>query len=1085
MTLLSIATGDAPQALLATMDADLAATPIGPFDDELIVVQSLGMERWVRQQLARRRGCAASLQMPFPAAFCRRLAAALQRDPRFATGDSAGLDVRFEEQALVWRLFTLLRDDDLLADPTYAPLRTFLAGATATKRYGLARRLAGRFDEYRLYRPELLLGWEANREAYTNSPHEAWQAALWRRVLGAEALPHFARWFTHTIERLETVPEAPAGLPPRVSVFGISTLPPLFVRLLQAVARFVPVRFYTLAPSAAAWQTDAPRHPLFEAFGHASRDLLASLATPPAGSAVPEFAHVAPQALPPAASASLLHRLQHDLRLGQAPAVPHTVGANDRSLTVHVCHAPLRELEVLRDQLLDAFAADPTLRPHDVLVMVPDVEMYAPLAEATFGGSAGAHGTRPAIPHRVADRTLSREAAPARALLHALALVTARLTASEVLELLRLPPVRRAAGIAGGQVDQVVRMVQQAGIRWGRDGASRAEHFGVPAVDDNSWRIGVDRLLAGYAAGHVDTVVSGLLPVGGDLVGDVALLGQFVAWVDDLFARLDSLRAPRPLRDWSATLQETFRWLVRAEGHEEQAAADQVGRDLVALASLMDASGSDTPVELDVVREWLTGALGGDDHATGFLTGGMTICAMKPMRAIPHRVIAMLGLDDKAFPRRQRREAFDLIGAAGRVGDRDPRADDRQLVLDTLLCAGDRLHLSYVGRSQKDNTEIAPSIVVAELLDCLDATTRSATGTSREQVRVLHPLQPFSSAYFDGGARQPSLFSFDEDLARSVRAARHRQEAPPFLDRVPPPPLLQRDLTSADDVPLVVPFDDLVEAWVNPARLYCRRVLQLDVAADGTMIEDVEPMAVDGLLAFQVRQRMLERALHGRTDVLRERLLAVASGELPSGQLGPAWHDMLRRSVTPLLRAVGTPAFREPLTLDVAGPDWTLVGQLDFQLDDAQWRVRAAPLKTADLVRAWVAHVARAAAGGRGETRVFGTNDTVRIFEPLDNPLAVLDLLVQGVRHLRTAPLPYFIEAADAYRDAVRRKRPPVDAARAAYEADGSFGGRRGDLLDPYVQLLWRGRDPFAEAWDAFASVADGFWTPLEQATRA
>lgn len=1090
MTPLYVTTGDSPQSLLEKMDADLTAHPLGPFDDEYIVVQSLGMERWVRQQLARRRGCAASLVMPFPSAFCRRLAATLQRDPRFSTGEPAGLDLRFEEPALIWRLLALLQDDALLADPTYAPLRTFAAGAAPTKRYGLARRLAGRFDEYRLYRPELVLAWETGQDGQTGSPHEPWQAALWRRMVAGETVPHFARWLTHTIARLESLDGAPMGLPTRVSVFGISTLPPLFVHLLQAVARFVPVRFYTLVPRGDAWQTTAPQHPLFDAFGQASRDLLRSLTAPAAGGVVPQVIHVASDPPHPAATASLLHCLQDDLRRGVVPTVPHDVADDDRSLSVHVCHAPMREMEVLRDQLLDAFAADVSLRPHDVLVMVPDVETYAPLAEAIFGrGPTTGPEKQHVIPYRVADRALAREAAPARALLQCLQLVTARLTASEVLELLLLPPVRRAAGIAGGQIDQVVNMVQQAGIRWGRDGTTRAEQFGLPAVEENSWRFGLDRLLAGYAAGRADALVSGVLPVGGDLVGDVALLGQLVAWVDALFERLDALRSPRPLQAWSTALLESFRWLVRAEGNEEQAASDRVTRALGDLVALVDTTGHEAAVDFEVVREWLTGTMGGDDHATGFLTGGMTICAMKPMRAIPHRVIAMLGLDDQAFPRRQRREAFDLIGASGRAGDRDPRHDDRQLVLDTLLCAGDRLLLSYVGRSQRDNAVIAPSIVVAELLDHLDAvaTIRTATGTAtpRARLRVEHPLQPFSPAYFSGDvARRPLLFSFDEALARSVRAAEARHDPPAFLDVVPAMPILVRDVRRAAEEPLVVTFDDLVETWVKPARYYCRRVLQLDITAAGAVLEDVEPMAVDGLRAFQVRQRMLETALQGRVDPTLERTLAVASGELPSGHLGPAWHDVLRRSLTPLLHTVGTPAFREPLTLDIAGPDWTVVGQLDFQLDNAQWRVRAASLNTADTVRAWVAHVARAAAGGHGDTRLVGMPNEERVFGPLADPLSVLDTLVQGVRAMRAAPLPYFIEAAAAYRDARARNRPLVEAARSAYEADGSFGSKRGDLLDPYVQLLWRGRDPFAEAWDAFVAVADAFWTPLEEATR-
>ncbi len=169
--MMSVITADAPEALLARMEQDLASAPLPPFEDECIVVQSLGMDRWVRQQFARRQGCAASLAMPFPAAFCRQLASTLQRDRRFATGDGVSIDPRFEEQALVWRVFALLRDETFLGQPQHEPLHAFLRNATEAKRFGLARRIAGRFDEYRLYRPEMLITWEEHGAARGATEH--------------------------------------------------------------------------------------------------------------------------------------------------------------------------------------------------------------------------------------------------------------------------------------------------------------------------------------------------------------------------------------------------------------------------------------------------------------------------------------------------------------------------------------------------------------------------------------------------------------------------------------------------------------------------------------------------------------------------------------------------------------------------------------------------------------------------------------------------------------------------------------------------------------------------------------------------
>jgi exodeoxyribonuclease V gamma subunit len=1109
MSLLTIVTGDSPNALLADMEARLAAAPLPPFEDERIVVQSLGMEKWVRQQLALRQGCAASLDLPFPAAFCRHLSEQLHRGA--ADGAWApGIDARFEEQALIWRVFALLQQEALLAHEVFAPLRHYLHGADDAKRYGLAQRIAGRFDEYRLYRPELLIDWEADAAPRTANAHEGWQAALWRALLQGERPMHFARWFLQTIERLEQLASAPAGVPSRVSVFGVSTLPPLFVRLLRAVSRFVPVHVYVLAPDADSWRDGASRHPLFESFGQASRDLLATLTIPDAHGVRPPVMHVPSAAVP---CDTLLHRLQHDLRAARAGA-PFALAGTDRSLTVHVCYSPLREMEVLRDQLLDAFAADATLRPHDVLVMVPDVELYAPLAETIFGDARAARprgepdpdgSARVAIPYRVADRTLVREAAPARALLQCLALVNARCTASEVLGLLGAPVVRRAAGLTPSQLDQVAGWVQDAAIRWGYDGAARAAAFSLPAIDDNSWRQGLDRLLAGYATGRTTGLVAGMLPVAGDLVGDTELLGRFADWTDHLFTTLGTLRLERPLAQWSAVLLDVAGWLVKPDGADELAAYDRLLRDLARLGELADVRGAgaapDTPVAFDVVHHWLNTTLGTDEHGNNFLAGGVTICAMKPMRAIPHRLIAMLGLDDTAYPRRTRRAAFDLIGSTPTLGDRDARIDDRQLVLDTIMSAGERLLLSYVGRSQKNNADIAPSIVIAELLDFLDGqctppaetVTRARRGPretpvkARAYLQVEHRLQPFSAEYFrTDEARDARLFSFDAALARSVArtAQAVRATAPAFVVADGTVPVLTRPwqmvATATEREPLAL--TDLMDAWLNPSRFYCRRVLQLHVRSDDPVLEDAEPMHVDTLQGIRVQQEMLEQALAGQPLTAADRERVVAAGLLPSGALGPHWYDALQHEVTPLLARLGRPVFREPFAVDVTGPDWQLTGQLDHQRDGEQWRVRAATLKGKDKARAWMAHVVRNAGGAPVATRVFAKDEEL-LLDPLPDALPQLDLLVQGYRAARAAPLPYFLEAACAYRTALRKNdADPVAAAMKAYAADGSFGAR-GDICDDYVALLWRGRQPLQDSWETFRVCADAFWARFDQLT--
>jgi len=1080
-----VITGESPRLLLDQLDAALASDPLPPLTDEVVIVQSLGMERWLRQQLARRRGVAASLHMPFPAAFCRELAKTLQAAPP---------DPAFDEQAMLWRIHALLLDDARAGDRLLAPLQRLLATGDPVARFQLARQITARFDEYRLYRPDLLMAWDTGLQPPA-SPHEAWQWHLWRQ-LASTAGPgdgpprHFARWFRDTVTRLESGAVDRAHLPPRVALFGISTMAPLFVRLLQALAQYLPVTCFVFTPSAHGWHSAAHRHPLEEAFGLTTRELLGELTDTPhldqaTGSQPPRPTDSWPMehlAIPTTASrVSLLHRLQWAIRAGSAATGSSGIEPDgvrvpgDRSLLVHDCHSPRRELEVLRDQLLDAFAADDSLRPHDVLVMVPDVERYAPLVNTALA-QLGSDGV--VLPVRVADRSLARDVAPAQALLLLLALVGSRLPHSQVVDFLSLDVVRTAAALSTDELETALQRLTSAQVRWGADATHRGEGYDGPAFAEGSWRWALDRLLAGYAMGPVEDPVMGGVPSAGDTAQGTRALGLLAEWTETLLTAVQGLEAPRTLPAWGRDLAAAYRGLVRGTDDAQSRAIDRVA----AVCEQLTAHSGEVRIPFAVVRTWVEGQLGDSGLEGGFLAGGITVCAMKPMRAVPFRFIAILGLDDRSFPRQDRRPVSDLITHDPRRGDRNPRADDRQLFLDTLLCAEERLHLSWVGRSERTNRPVAPSVVVAELLDHLDRHVR-------EPVVVTHPLQPFSPAYFASSAESTGLFSYHPDWGNAVRAAVTRHEPPPFHPRgevqaAPAPPVV---INEREPINLA----DLVSCWRNPARFHCRDVLGLQWPYTEEQADDDEPVVVDRFVAADLQRAWLPQALRAPLDADRLTAAMQGSGRLPPAAVGAVWAAELREQLVRLVAHIGPVRFTAPRTIDVLGPSWHLTGRLDSLTEAGPLVICPSGLWMPDQVAAWIAHLVWSAvmsADGQapppGGTRLIALDEGSVVehgfaWEP--DAMACLDVLVAGYRQACQRPLPYFPKAAESFRKAhgAKTKTDPALAARRGYEGSDRLNG---DVDDRHVQLLWRGHDPLADQFDAFTALTNGLWVPMEAA---
>ena len=1118
------------ETLLDALSSDMRADPLGPLEREVIVVQSRGMYRWVTLGLARSLGIAATIATPFPGTFCQALAERVDGSRAAAPSEryEPAPGSPYERDALTWLIFALLGTHDRAVS---GPAATYLADdRDQRKRHQLASRLAERFDEYMLYRPDVLLAWESGKQPIAGFHVDAarWQAALWRAIVARAGKAHPARRLTDLVERLQRG-KSPAGLPPRVNVFGASSLPPVFLDVLGALALHAPVSIYTVSPTDRYWadirpeRTVAAQLELFRERGLAGRyahaetgnRLLASLGRQgrelhqllldrdPDGAAWRELPYTLP------ARNTLLGTLQADVAELVARAqstersdttAPLALPRGDRSLQVHVCHSRMREMEVLRDLLLDAFASDPELRPHDVFVLAPDISDYAPYIETVFGVE---HEGEPPIPFTIADRSPRYEQSIVDAALRILDLIDARATASSVVDLLDVAAVRRAARIGAGEVATVREWVRATHIRWGIDERHRHETLGLPCDGADTWRTGLDRLLMGYAVGESESLVAGILPAARAGASEAALLGRFAAFTDTLFRHLTALRAPRTLGHWARDLRLAFDDLIEARDDVEEEASALVRNAIERLHELGERTGLDESVEVAVVRSAVASAVDAQGGGAGFLTGAVTFCSLTPMRAIPAKVVCIAGLDGAAFPRRDRRASFDLLDAEHRAGDRSVRDDDRYLFLETVLAARERLLLLYVGRSQRDNSEIPPSSVLAELLDEIDHTFVAPSDDARtdgnalpgarakrprDLITVVHPLQPFSERYFGS---DEALFSYSRVNRAAAESARADDTDVPFIAG------LRRPEVDAPEVALA----DLMEFWVNPSRFFCTNVLGLRVRRDEEDLEESEPFTMDGLDDYRVGNEMVQRRLRGVAAGRGELALLRARAELPHAGFADATYENLRRGVDEFTSVVTKTAGAgiapgEPLTIDLVVGAYRLTGIVEQPTDAGLLRYRLAKLKPKDYIRAWIPHLALtvhrarsagAAAAPACTTLLIGKDETIR-FGAVADAEAILEALLGVCTEGLRRPVPFFENASYAYAKQQQKieggtgEKAPLACAREAFEQQMYERGRWrliGDRADAYVALCVRDRDPFDDDLDEFVARTCELWRPI------
>ena len=956
------------EQLAGALGARLAAQPpADPFASVEVAVPSVGMARWLSQRLSHHLGAgggeagvAAGIELPFLGQIVTRtLAATLDRD-----------EVRdpWPPDQLQWSVMALL--DTLPDDAVYAPLHAHLTEGGSRidrRRLPLARRIAELFDRYALHRPALLAAWREERPVDAAdqplAPELRWQPALWRALTERLAIPSPDRRLAAAVATLRGADGVtqevarPGELPGPVTVFGVMGMPGGHLELLAALAEHTRVELYLLAPVPAWWSgahardpAARPAHPLLATSGSNAWQAAAAVTEV----AVPRAASItdlgAARRRGGAGSAArrgeLLATLQADLRADRprgpvgAPPPVH-LDPSDTSLQVHACHGPLRQLEVLREVLLGLLEEDPSLEPRDIVVLTPDIATYAPLVAAAFPSeyAHAAGGGPPALPVRVADRTVRPGNQVAETLDRLLALVTARVGASEVLDVFATPPLMARFGLGAADLDTLAEWVLGTGVRWGID---RDHRRALVGLDDGShtWDAGLDRLALGAAM--IDDGVGslgGVVPYDDVEGGGVAQLGRILTATDTLFATLRTLEAPRSRAAWRQALVAALDALC--DPGDARGGDVALREDLAAvrddLAHLLDpgapqeAQPEGPPLTLEEVRWLLAGGLGTRGASTPYGTGAVTVSGLVPLRNLPHRVVCLVGLDDGVLPGSAQEHGFDLLVTDPRPGDPDPRLEQRQLFLDALLAARDHLVLTYTGHDPRTNEPAQPAVPVAELLDVLERTAHVG-GSGRAAVDLLvvdHPLQPYSARYFqpDGPGAPPQGFDPGHlAAARVARAARTTHPASPG-----PPGFLQRPLADPDDSvldPAGVELSAVVSTLQHPLRALLQHRLGLRLGEEDRRIEDRDPTELGGLQRWQISQQLLERRRTTGSDVgWQDRLLA--AGTVPVGGPGVVALQGVQERVAAVedaLAAVDGPEEEVPIDLPVELPSTALHG---------------------------------------------------------------------------------------------------------------------------------------------------------------
>jgi exodeoxyribonuclease V gamma subunit len=1104
-----------------------------PFTPEQILVQSPGMSQWLKMALAEQLGVAANISFPLPATFIWDMFTQVLPDvPKRSA---------FNKESMTWKLLNLLPSH--LELPEFSPLKHYLEHQPSPlKAYQLAEKIADIFDGYLVYRPEWIACWERDLPVPELSEEQPWQPILWRALcedtakLGQSPY-HRANLYHAFIEKLAGGDFSREHFPQRLFIFGISSLPPRYIDALKAMGEHIDVhlmlanpcqhywgeirdrRYLTridsqrrkrlqLAEQGLQWQESvsplkgsvednlddefhtemAVGNSLLASMGKLGRDNLYLLS---------QSDHEEHQFFIDIPRDSLLHHIQADIlhleehQNDQRPASSEhkqPVTHADRSLTLHACHSPMREVEVLHDQLLAMFDADADLKPRDIIVMVADINAYSASIQAVFGNAPGDRY----IPYSISDRSAEHESPILTAFASLVNLPNTRCLASELLDLLETPHVLKRFDLNQDEFLQAKLWVEEAGIRWGLN-KETANELDLPDAELNSWQFGITRMLTGYAMpAESDYVVlpSGAVAPYNEVQGIGAnLAGKLAHFVEKIALYRDRLALTQPVESWRSVLNQLLDDFF-ATDLDSEIAFKSIRDTLSRLKEQLSDAQYQQDLPAAVMIQYLKDKLSNSRVSQRFLAGQVNFCTLMPMRSIPFKVVCLLGMNDGVYPRSVPKDGFDLMIGRVCAGDRSRRDDDRYLFLEALISAKNTLYISYIGQSIQDNSQREPSVLVAELMEycqqnyCLTGEHHLAADESGERllaaIKVTHSMVPFSANSFNATNMSSASYA-SEWLPVAQRLAVVGGEFYRPLQAEVEWSLLELELT------------ELQKFWRLPVRYFFNHRLKVYFESTQSAIYDDEPFALDNLDNYQLREQLVELLLQHDRSAASTKDLAIqqfstrlrAQGKLPvgafadiemqsslaeaedlAGKIAFLCHTPLEDSEVDIMLSLTIAPPLATTQLTVAAKNVRLVGWLTQRYQSGLVRYRCGKIRAQDYLSAWIDHLLMAVTAESCPTHLIGYDRkqgaTQLIYAPISDisqAKAWLSELVEWYYKGITEPFAYFPKTALAGIEANIKKGEWIEDRDKSHSkmADAFTGGyfANGEGDDPYIARIW------------------------------
>lgn len=990
-----------------------------PFYSPEIVVPNLDTSRWLKLEVAGLNGFSGNLSFMLPAEWMWNQIRVLYPNlPKKLAADP---------EPVTWALFDMLLDPE--TRKRFGILNRYIQSRPDESRekatLELAKMISSLFDQYQIYRPEMLMAWQNGKSGIgsgSGAPkgEERWQAELWND-LNTWLKSHFDENDVRSLNRAELYNKAIQAmntgrlkLQNPLFVFNPGLIPKPIVELMGEVAKHQSVYLFLIQPSPEPTREDSG-NPMVSSLGGESG----------AVSKLYEFSEAESEStdhFKNRSSSGLLARIQDSIASNEP--LTGQPGSLSGTVAIRSCHSRNREVEALHDFLLEKFQDDDTLNPEDVLVVTPDLLPYASAIHSVFG-------TRepglPEIPYHLAAGESEEAAMLRRTFILLIDIPDSRFEFNKVMELFLMKPVHERFGLSLEDAFRVQSWVDENHVHWGMDPEHRKEWNQPANSDRHTWQSAVRRVWLGYLMAVEAGEVSGntLLYTGVRSSSDYEIWAAFTAFLNRLNQiRIDAGKTVDPA-SWCNRVEQWINHIL-SEGYLQSSHSQFIYKLLRDVRESAETASFRKEVNFGLMQQWMKKKLSAYGTAGAQFNRGVTFSTMVPVRSIPFRVIALIGLNEGVFPRRTGAPDFDLMLQYPDPSDRNRRNEDRNLFLESVLAAVDIHYTSYIGRSHIDNEPLPPSPVVSEWISFLS----NLIGLTEDDIVLRVPLTGYSATAFS--AQYSAWSDVHFRTAKAFQGISTGANGLYSGNRLPP----YRDVDNE-----YVDLGKMVSRVVHPLRGFVRDRMN---AALSDPDEEKQEFEINALERHRIFDRLFKWRLHNREEIDFEQVVW-SSGILPAGRPGVMELNELILAVDRAVEAIRKSGFEPEMNhmdVDITTGEFRIQGEIQSYSARRFLDLSASSRSAVNMLQTWVRHLLLSAMYPDKENESaliceLKKDPVIVTYAAVNDPEKYLEPLVNLFTDSGEKPVLFFPKTVMAY---VENLEKGEDAARkkAALEFEGT-----------------------------------------------